>query len=356
MTSRATPKPGIQDSEGKPERMTDERVLGYLNASDRGIGWILDQQREDGSFCDPGDGVGSYYKVPYALSVSGHPGEALRLADWVARHHFTRDGDFRAPERKSLEPAHDAWPVYSNAWLVMGLHRIGRFDQSLRGAEFLLRYQLPSGGFFSLDADNRFIEPVCTSWGGLAALTTGRLAEARHAADLLSRMAVEQPDPGRFYFRMDTAGNLTTDVPPGEDLSYYVDAARTAQIYYNPGISLIFLAYLHRATGESRYLEACQALFAFAERCADDAYRFPPSGKLGLGAALLYEITGADEARRAARTVADYLVETQLPDGSWILPDVGPYKALRNREGFEIRLDITAEFSIFLREIAGRVR
>lgn len=324
-------------------------------AAARGIEWILSHQREDGSFCDPSDGVGGYYKVPYALALTGHLEKASRLAGWIARHHVTEEGDFRAPERKALEPAHDAWPAYANAWLVMGLHRIGRFDLSLPGAGFLLRCQLPCGGFYALDGDTRFIEPVCTSWGGLAALTTGHVAEARRAGDLLSRMAAEQPDPARFYFRMDTEGSLVTTAPEGDDLAYYVDTGRQQQIYYNPGIALIFLAHLHRATGDGCYLSACRKLFAFTERCAEDVYRFPPSGKLGLGCALLHEITGDSGARKAALTVADYLADTQTADGSWVLPDVGPYEGLENREGYEVCLDVTAEFSIFLTEIAARI-
>ena len=335
--------------------MADEIVDGFSSAATRGIEWILSNQREDGSFCDPADGVGCYYKVPYALALSGHLDEALRLADWIAGHHFTEDGDFRAPERKAREPAHDAWPVYSNAWLVQGLHRIGRWDLSLRGAEFLLRYQLPCGGFYALDGDSRFVEPVCTSWGGLASLATGHLDAARSAGDLLARMTVEQPDPDRFYFRMDVDGNLSAEVPEGESLNYFVDTRRTEQIYYNPGIALIFLAHLHRATGSSNYLSASRAILTFTERCAEDVYRFPPSGKLGLGCALLHEITGDPLARHAAIQVAEYLTETQTADGYWVLPDAGPYKGLKDREGYEVRLDITAEFSTFLMEIGARI-
>jgi hypothetical protein len=134
-----------------------------------------------------------------------------------------------------------------------------------------------------------------------------------------------------------------------------VDAGRREQIYFNPGIALILLAHLHRATGDRQYLSASQELFLFTERCADDAYCFPPSGKLGLGCALLYEITGDLQARRAAVRVGDYLAATQTAEGFWRLPDAGPYKALKDRDGFEIRLDVAAEFSNFLAEIASRI-
>ena len=332
----------------------DQTVQQFVSAAERGIMWIVAQQRDDGSFCDLQDGIGGYYKVPYALSLTGRQREALRLADWIAEHHFTPEGNFRAPGCKAHEPTHDAWPVYANAWLVQGLHRLGRWDLSLLGVEFLLSYQMPVGGFYALDKETRFLEPVCTAWGGLAALTTGHLEAARRAGDLLTHMVRMQPDPQRFYFRMNTEGKLITNVPAGAELFYYVDAGRRQQIYYNPGIALIFLAHLYRATGEDQYLNAGRELFLFTEHCADDIHCFPPSGKLGLGCALLFELTGNSEARRAALRVGEYLVETQTAEGFWRLPDAGPYTALKDRDGFEIHLDITAEFSIFLTEIAWR--
>ena len=62
------------------------------------------------------------------------------MADWIARHHVNADGDFRDPARDGGQGgAHDAWPAYANAWLVQGLHRLGRFDLSLS------RRALPAG-------------------------------------------------------------------------------------------------------------------------------------------------------------------------------------------------------------------
>lgn len=335
--------------------MTDETIRTFLRAAERGMNWIAAQQRPDGSFCDVGDGVGGYYKVPYALALAGHQRAAQQLLNWVVTHHFTSQGDFRATQRKAHEPTHDAWPAYANAWLVQGAHRLGRWDVARRGTDFLLRHQVPSGGFFALDGKNRYLEAVNTSWGGLAALVTGLWENACRAGNLLCNMVEGQPRPDRFYFRTDLGGNHVTDVPAGSELFYYVDATKPKQIYYQPGIALIFLTHLYRATRQERYLQACQSILQFTERCADDVYRFPPSGKLALGCALLYAMTGNEQARSAAIRVGTYLVETQRSEGDWILPDEGPYTALADREGYEIRLDLTAEFSTFLIEIASHI-
>ena len=154
---------------------------------------------------------------------------------------------------------------------------------------------------------------------------------------------------------MDMDGQLSTDVPAEADLSYYVDAGRTKQIYYNPGIALILLSHLCRATGEERYLNAGRDVFAFTERCAADVYAFPPSGKLGVGCALLYSLAGMAAAQRAAVRVGEYLVQTQTDEGHWHLPDEELYAAVQNKESFEAHLDICSEFTIWLMEIAALI-
>ena len=84
--------------------------------------------------------------------------------------------------------------------------------------------------------------------------------------------------------------------------------------------------HLYRATGHAPYLAAGRRLLEFCARCAADVFRFPPSGKLGMGSALLYAASGDQAARRAAQAVGGYLAETQRPSGYWELPDVPIYR------------------------------
>ena len=331
-------------------------TISQLHASAmRGITWILAQQRADGSFCAPEDGVGGYYKVPLGLAIAGEWRAAHRLLAWVATHHLTDAGDFRAPERRAHEPIHEAWPVYANAWLVQGAHTVGRWDISSRGMAYLNTLQMSYGGYCSLDGAQKYLEPASAAWGGLAALMTGYLPEAIRTGDALARLVEEQPDPMRFYYHMDDTGHLVTEVPAGQELRYFVDSGKTKQVYYNPGISLIFLCHLYRATSTPRYLAAAHSILDFVGRCAEDVFRFPPSGKLGMGCALLYALTGDPIARQGALNVGAYLLETQGTDGVWRLPNEEPYASLKNRESFEVQLDITTEFSTFLLQIAALI-
>ena len=59
------------------------------------------------------------------------------------------------------------------------------------------------------------------------------------------------------------------------------------------------------------------------------------------------------EVRQAALNIGSYLVETQGSDGVWRLPDEEPYASLSNRESYDVLLDITAEFAVFLLEMVA---
>ncbi len=329
------------------------RPEAYLESARRAARWIVGRQQPDGSLFDVEAGIGGYYKVPFALGLSGFANEAVRLLRWVRLHHFTPEGDFRGPSRKATLSFHDDWPAYGNAWLVQGAHRLGQFDLSFGGAKFLLSLQTPSGGFRSFQAGNAYVDCLSTSWAGLAELTVGQFESAAKTAECLRSLVAGQPDPTRFYFRMTTDGDLITQVPDGEALGYYVDAQRPQQIYFHPGIAMIFLCRWHLATGDGPSLDAAQAIFDFTQRCQEDVYAFPPSGKLGLGCALLASITGEEAPRQAAETLGDYLVRTQQDDGYWILPDVEVYQAIEDKEDPELVTDVAAEFSTFLSEIAA---
>jgi len=324
-----------------------------LASAARAGAWIVERQRPDGGFFDADAGIGGYYKLPYALLSLGYPARAARLLDWVSAHHFTGAGDFRAAARKARGPAHDLWPVYGNAWLVLGAHRLGWFDLSFRGASFILGQQVPAGGFPAVAEGGRFLECVCTSWGGLAVLAVGHVEAARGAGQCLVRLVEQQPEPGRFWYRMTTEGKLLTAAPAGEERAWCVDAATPQQIYYQPGIALIFLCRLYLATGESPWRSAAERIFEFSRRCAADVYRFPPSGKLGVGCALLARITGRADAADAAWSTVDYLIETQRPEGCWALPDVEAYRLVPDKNDPEVTMDLTAEFAAFLVEIAA---
>ena len=204
---------------------------------------------------------------------------------------------------------------------------------------FILSLQASCGGFYQSPDITTHIEPVSSAWAATAAIYTGHLDAAQRAAECFAQMVRQQPDPMRFYVNMSPDGRLLT----GES-DPFVDAHKTQQPYYCPGIAMLFLARLHTATGSKQALTTAMDLFDFSMRCAEDRYAYPASGKSAVGAALLHKITGDQRAAEAALQFGDYLLSQQSAEGWW-----------RNPHGDNtiIRLDHTAEFVLWLTDIAG---
>jgi hypothetical protein len=306
------------------------QVQQYRLAVQRAVAWYLTQQSSDGSFIRPEIQADVYHKGAFALGITGHIAEAMRLLDWVKVNDLSPDG----------RPRHfDAGlALYKTSWLCQGAHRLARFDISGPVLSYILRCQAPCGGFFQVVEGNEYVEPVCTSWAGMSAVYLGELGAARRAADCLISMADQQRDDDRFYFWMSPDGRVLTDEAP------FIDATQPRQAYYCSGIIHLFLARLYLATGEDRFLRGAQKVFEFSLRCAEDAYAYPPSGKSAVGAAVLYTITGDERARDAALRFGDYLVQEQSAEGWWRNPAA---------DDMIVRLDHTAEFIVWLNEIIG---
>jgi hypothetical protein len=309
----------------------------YVEAAQYGAAWLLSQQNSDGSFIRPDLQADVYHKAPYALAITGHVVEAQRLLEWIKRNDLQEDGDLRHFD--------DGLGLYKTNWICQGAHRLARFDISRPAMRHVLRCQAPCGGFYQVlpplrrggqegvVAGNEYVEPVCTASAGMSALYTGHLDAAQRAAEGLIAMADQQPDETRFYFWMTPEGRLVT-------------ATKTQQAYYCPGIAGLFLTRLHLATGSPEALDAARRLFEFSLRCAEDRYSYPTAGKSAVGAAIYYTLTGDERARDAAVEFAEYLRREQRPDGWWCNP---------HDDGLIVRLDHTAEFVVWLSEIAANL-
>jgi len=297
-----------------------DKIENYLKASQRGSEWLVSKQQGDGSITK----AEVYYKAPYALGVTGRVPEAYKIIGWIRDNVLKDNGDLN----------HN---TYKNSWMAQGIHRLARFDVSIPAIGYILKAQAPCGGFCANDDTSQIVEPIYTAWGGLCAIYVDHLDAACKAGNCFIEMVRQQPDKLKFYYNMTADGKLLAD-------SGFVDATKPRQIYYNPGIAMIFLTRLYMATLDKKYLTTAQEIFEFTLRCADDAYQTPPSGKSGLGCALLYHITGDTKARDKALELADYLVEIQHPDGAW---------GFSLNDPFETLVDITAEFTVFTTEIAA---
>src|SRR5262245_47294969 len=123
-----------------------QRFERFREARDRGCAYLLRQARTDGGFGPVERGLADYYKVPTAYLVCGETAAANRLCHWIRMHGITPQGDFgpRLPETIAY------YYLYYNTWVITGAHRLGQFDLSQKGMDFVLGFQdCESGGFFS---------------------------------------------------------------------------------------------------------------------------------------------------------------------------------------------------------------
>jgi hypothetical protein len=294
--------------------------------------WLLEQVRPDG-------GVAAYHKSLAALQVSGHTAAADRLCSWIVANEMTRDGDFgRAPRDTKGELA-----IYRNAWIVIGAHRLGRFDLSQPGMDFLAGFwDAESGGFYShplrRDAETKQ-DLMVVGFCGLAALYTGRLDIARGAGRWLATVLNAQPEFPQRLYTVYTRGTGLQVVPASETNRRYVvsSAATHDQLFFQPGIAGAFLARLFQATGQAEWLRLAEQYMRFAEVASDHLFRLLRAGKVGWAAALLYTISGEPKYRQMALRVRHTLAAAQRPQGYWHALDAS-----------RADVDVTAEMIVWL--------
>jgi len=326
------------------------------SAALKGADWLVSRLENDGSYGAEADDLAYYYKGPYALSLTGHFTEAMRMLDHIKRSYMSQDGDFRGKRKKS-EFLSEEFYTYANAWIVIGAQRLGRFDISYNGMDFLLRYRdCDSGGFFSQKepSSHGMIDTLDTCFDGLACLYLGHLKEAIEAGEFLMRLLdMQAEDTDRFYFRYSPDKGLVTSFPSEEALNYVVDSRKEKQRYFFVGYPVGYLSKLYMISGNTNYLKAADGYFNFAASCRGDVYHYPASGKLGWGSAVAFKATENAKYRQTAEKLASYLVSIQNPDGSWLYD--GRYPSM-DQQPPAVTFDITQEFVCWLREIALDLR
>ena len=329
--------------------VTGKALDRFEKARDRGGNYILKHMRPDGTIENSHKGVWCYWGVPIALAVSGHSAAAGRFFSWIRNNVFTPEGDFGTSEEKKQSGSY----AYQNAWLIEGAHRLGQFDLSLRGMDFITPFWDPeSGGFYSSydqRGEDTEMEIYVTSGCGRAAVYTNRLDVARGVGRFLRTVLDEQPNyPQKLYSVYTRRKGLHADPGPNNTMHFVMSQdSKEDQQFFNPGIAGGFLARLYQATGESEWLELAKRYIYFAEIASDHLITLPGlrQGKTGWGASVLYTLTGEVKYRELAIRIGDSILSYQAEEGYWYghSPDKTP------------SINLTGEMVIWLDEISQAV-
>jgi prenyltransferase/squalene oxidase-like repeat protein len=337
-----------------------------LETARRGVEWLLGQQGPDGSWkaLDRAP-IDAYYKAAWAFNITGQSTAAERVLNYVKQNLLQSDGD--------LLPRNDTWYInvhyqYSNAWVVTGAQKQGRYDISMPALKFLLTQQDSShGGFYSQRAnagEKKRSDTMSSGISGIACLATDQMDAARKLASHFQTITESQPEPNnRFYLTVDADGRLVTEFPDEEAFWRVIDTKQKDQCWYAVGLPFTFATLLHQATGENRYADLAKWFLDFQLRCANP-WDGGSSGKAGWGCSMLYRTTGEKRYRDIALQVAKNQVNCQLPDGSfqWKTPGQATTgsaaTAPSGQQGRKVTnddFDITSEFVVWLSLIGSNL-
>lgn len=291
----------------------------FREARNRGGVYLLARQTGDGAFPAEAPNLHEYYKALRAFQVCGHTDAANRLCNWIRNHGMTVDGDFGP--RSGMALGHNY--AYLNAWVVIGAHRLGQFDLSTKGMDFLARFWDPNTGGFYASPSGRDPDTeqdlMVTCMCGLAALYTGRMEIAGAVGDWLQTVLMAQPDfPERLYTVYTRENGLLTEPDPEDETRYVLhsDATRDEN-FFNPGIAGAFLARLFQTTAEKSWLDLAIEYMRCAEVASDFLFRIVRAGKVGWAASILYTLTGEEKYREMAIRIGDNLIALQAGEGYW---------------------------------------
>ena len=319
----------------------------FKQGREKGAQYLLKQFSNNGQFGNPEAGVTDYYKVPSAFQVSGRTQSANLLIDWIRKNGFKSDGDF------GPRPAGDDlyYYLYFNSWVIIGAQRLGQFDLSQKGMEYLRHFwDSQSGGFYSSVTDTSSTTKQdlwVTSGCGQAALYTGHMDIAIGVGTWMKRLMELQPDyPRKLYTVYSRSKGLYVEIDKADPIRYVlINATEGDQFFFHPGIAAGFLARLYQATLDQQWLDLSIQYMKFAETASDHLLNLLRAGKVAWAASVLYTLTSKEIYKNLAEKIGSNILSQQSNDGGW--HSVGA-PTLRN--------DATAEMVVWLDEIYQATR
>lgn len=292
-------------------------------SGEKGAKFVLSREEKSGYVGE----VFEFHKSVWALNNTGHFREANLVVSWVNKNRLRPEG--RIEHRLDLSGMNqmlrsfcEKTPVYRDSCLVIGAHRLGRYDVSLRVFEANReRQHRKFGGILDPNAedDEGEMNPTNTAFFGYAALAVGRLEEAELAGHFFETVIDLQKNPDEKYFNVLHSGNgLVKDFPPEEKALYLFEPKMSGDVlYWMIGMPMGLFAQLYGATKRSKYLERAEWLYRLHRKCPEQVWKLLRSGKSAWALAYLANLTGNREYARRSEQIMRSIIKQQEPNGSW---------------------------------------
>jgi hypothetical protein len=328
------------------------KIALHERARRRGVDFLLANVKADGEVSRDFPRI-TYYRVPWALAVSGETEAAHRTLTWIEKHALSAEGEFHGGVTWTRE-ANRAFNTYPETCLAYGAHLLRRFDVARRAMAWAARFQDPETGGVFMDRDRLGAgDPqllFLTAQFGMSAVVAGRLDLALRAGGWLRRLWEAQPGlPARLYCVWSRAGGLATTAPAGEDARHYVNESQEVrQFHYNGGIAAACLAHLFMATGDREWLDLARAYQRFSMESTPRQFEVKQVCKSAWGAGLIALPTGDNGYRDWLVRMGDWFAAEQEADGRW-----SNSRYLDPNPPIQHQIEATAEFVVHLDTLIG---
>ncbi len=296
----------------------------YRDSLEKSVQWMMTQINPDGTINPTSKGAIAYYKIPWALVLTGKAEEAESVINWITAEAMTPEGDLESNKRQKF---HMDYYTYPGAWTALAAHLLSLFDVSYKLWNHISTFQDPkTGGYCSrrpYDSTQENLEDAnSTAFCSFLGLHLGKVDEARRAAKFLQMIHDSQPDFENFFYHYwyPDKGLVTVKPPEEPDDRFIRISARENKenFLYILGAIVTFLAKLYLVTQEEEHLKLARAYYDFVGRCDPILYSSESCGKLCFASVHLYNATKEESFLTAAEKFMTSLLKIGEQDGSWI--------------------------------------
>ena len=326
----------------------DEKITQYEQTRRRGVDFLLSCIGSDGVVADAGRPRFGFYRVPWALAVSGETNAAARVLDWVERACMGDDGRIHGGVEWDPEP-NKTTNTYAETCIAYGAMLLRRFDIARKTMSFARLFQDPStGGVFMTRGEmgpsgRQLLFPTCQY--GMTATISGDLPLAIAVGEWLERLWNAQPElPERLFTMWTAEGGLATEIPDGENRRHYINEANDVwQYHYNGGIAAACLSHLFMATGDERWINLARNFQLFSMDTIEGQFQTKQVCKSAWGSGLISLATGDESYLPWLLKMGDWFTTGQESDGRWSnTPNLDPDPPLAHQ------IEISAEFVVHM--------
>ncbi|MHB1485280.1 MAG: hypothetical protein ACYCYI_11540 [Saccharofermentanales bacterium] len=314
---------------------------------------LLSKITPEGYLYDGDDDLGNYYKCLYPVRLTGHTATASLLANRIMEMFYQENHDLhnKTGPKTGGNYTSNYCQFYPNYWVMLGSALCGRYDITMKLVDSAkkLYYNEKTGSFCSnIDQEDKTYDTNSAAIAIETFCLSGEYDKADRAADFLSTIEKNQPDPDNFFYsRANEDFEILTD-PTNNPVYTLIDKNQPFQAYWFLGMPALALARFYDKTGNDKYLKLSQLYYEQFISCGDFRTRALGSGKNMSAAAILYRQTKDIKYFTDCKNIAEFFFSLQSDTGVFVPPG-SSLESITPK----VFYDIVPEYTRWLFEVAS---